>query len=120
MALAHARPLQPVDIHPLRDALSHSATHAILKTPSTELIRVILRAGGGQPAHRVAGDMTLLCLEGVVEVRLDGPPCRLEAMQLVLVPGGVERAIAAVTDASLLMTIHVPAGMPGSGSSTNG
>jgi quercetin dioxygenase-like cupin family protein len=111
-----------VDIAPLGNALERAATHAILKTPSVELIRVVLRAGAAMPHHRVSGDVTLQCLEGAVDVTVsddggDGT-CRLQANQMVLVPGGRSHGVSARQDASLLMTIVVPPGAKGSASST--
>jgi hypothetical protein len=41
MALLHAKPGQPIDIAPLGAVLHASETHAILKTRSIELMRVV-------------------------------------------------------------------------------
>ena len=118
MALLHARPGQPVDVAPLGSALRHAATHAILKTRSLELIRVVLRAGDALPPHQLRGELTLLCLEGAAKVTLDGDSCTLRSSQLVLLPAHLQHAVQALEDCSLLLTIHTPAGLPGSGSST--
>jgi len=67
MALDHAKPGQPVDIGPLGTALRESATHAILKTRSLEVIRVVLQDGQALPSHAMRGEATLLCIEGAVE-----------------------------------------------------
>lgn len=118
MALQHARPGQPIDVSPLGDALAQSATHAILKTQSLELIRVVLRAGQALPPHKVYGEMTLMCIEGDVELDLAGSACELRPSQVVLFPAQAEYAVRAVRDSSLLMTVQTPPGLPGSGSST--
>ena len=118
MALAHARPGQPIDISPLGEALPQSATHAILKTQSLELIRVVLREGQDLPPHKVYGEMTLLCIEGGVRVDLAGSVCELLPGQVVLFPAQAEYAVRAMQDSSLLMTVQTPPGLPGSGSST--
>ncbi len=120
MALDHAQPGQPIDVAPLGAALRESSTHAILKTRSLVLMRVVLRAGEALPPHNVRGELTLLCIEGAAEVSMDnGASCPLRASQLVLLPAQVQHAVRALEDTSLLLTIQLPAGEPGSASSTN-
>lgn len=118
MALPHAQPWQPVDIAPLGPALAGASTHALLKTHALELMRLVLRAGDGLPPHSVYGEITLHCLEGTVVVEGEGPSCRLTAQQVVLLPARALHAVRAETDASLLLTVQLPPGLPGSGSST--
>ena len=119
MALPHARPGQPIDIGPLGPDLAHAASHAILKTQALELMRIVLRRGGQLPAHSVYGECTLLCLEGSVVVEAEGTSCELRANQLVLLPALQMHAVRALEDASLLLTIQLPPGLPGSASSTD-
>jgi len=119
VALDHSQPGQPIDIAPLGAALRESATHAILKTRSLEVIRVVLRAGEALPPHTVRGELTLLCIEGAAEVIMDAAACVLRASQLVLLPAQTQHAVRALEDTSLLLTIQLPAGEPGSESSTN-
>jgi quercetin dioxygenase-like cupin family protein len=118
MALPHALPGQPVDIRPLGDALAHSASHAILKTHALELMRIVLRHGQELPPHAVYGECTLLCIEGAVQVEQAGSVCELRADQVVLLPARGEHAVRALEDSSLLLTVQLPPGAPGSGSST--
>jgi quercetin dioxygenase-like cupin family protein len=66
----------------------------------------------------VYGECTLLCLEGEVEVQGDGSGCRLGPGQLVLLPARARHAVQALRDSSLLVTIQLPEGQPGSASST--
>jgi quercetin dioxygenase-like cupin family protein len=119
MALDHARPNQAIDVGPLAAALHTTATHALLKTRSLELIRVVLHAGASIPPHKVPGEITLLCLEGLVDVTTDDGACRLRPSQLVLLPGQAQHGLHALEDSSLLLTIQVPPGAPGSASSTS-
>jgi len=119
MALDHARPGQAIDIAPLGPALRESSTYAILKTRSLELIRVVLRDGEALPPHNVYGELTLLCIEGAAEVTMNGIALRLGAGQLVLLPAQMQHAVRALEDTSLLLTIQLPPGAPGSASSTN-
>lgn len=119
MALTHAQPGQAIDIAPLGHALRKSATHAILKTRSLDLIRVVLRAGESLPPHQVRGESTLLCIEGAADVSLDGMPRQLRAGQVLLLAAHLEHAVYAREDTSLLLTIQLPAGTPGSASATS-
>jgi len=118
MALPHALPGQPVDLSPLGDALAHSASHAIVKTHALELMRIVLRRGEQLPPHAVYGECTLLCIEGAVQVEQGGSVCDLRASQIVLLPARGEHAVRAIEDSSLLLTVQLPPGQPGSGSST--
>lgn len=119
MAIEHARPTQPADISPLGEALARSASHAILKTHSLDLMRIVLRAGQSLKPHKVYGEMTLLCIEGAVSLEVaGGGACKMRPWQLVLLPALAEYALQASKDSSLLMTVQTPPGMPGSGSST--
>jgi len=119
MALSHAKPWQAIDLAPLGERLGESATHAILKTRALELIRLVLPAGQMLPPHNVYGEITLLCLEGSIEVDGDHGACRLGAGQLMLLPAQARYAMRALEHSSLLMTVQLPPGMPGSNSSTH-
>jgi quercetin dioxygenase-like cupin family protein len=118
MALDHVQPGQPIGIAPLGALLRECATHAILKTRSLELIRVVLRAGESLPPHSVRGELTLLCIEGSAEVGIGATTCRLRATELVLLPPSTQHAVRALEDTSLLLTIQLPVGAPGGASST--
>ncbi len=118
MALLHARPGQPIDISPLGEALTRSASHAILKTNALELIRLVLRAGQTLPPHNIYGEATLQCLEGAVCVEAAGGSTELRRNQVLLVPALAEYSLRALEDSSLLFTVQLPPGMPGSASST--
>ena len=120
MALEHARPGQVIDIAPLGAALRESQTHAILKTDALELMRIVLRAGEMLPPHQVAGEVTLLCVEGQAEVTLAGVPCQLHPGQLVLLPAQVRHAVRGLVDTSLLLTLQLPARPPGTGPARRG
>lgn len=120
MALPHARPGEPIDIRPLAERLPQERTRALIKTRSLELIRTVLRAGESQPRHSVHGELTLQCIEGRVEVTADDLRCEVAAGHLLLLPAGCEHRLHALEDSSLLLTVQLPPGLPGSASSTSG
>ena len=118
MAIEHAKPGEPIDIRPLGAALREHRTHALLKTQSLELMHIVLAQGDALPQHSVYGEVTIQCIEGAVEVDAPTGALRLEAGQLVLLPARFEHGVRALADASLLVTVQLPPGRPGSASST--
>jgi quercetin dioxygenase-like cupin family protein len=112
MALPHAQALDIIDVRPLGAGLPAAVTHSLLKTPTLQLMRVVLAAGHGLPEHHVAGAITLQCLEGEAEVTTPSRQCRLSAGQLVMLDGGEPHAVTALTDTSLLLTLLLPGHKP--------
>lgn len=105
MALPHAQPLDVIDLRPLGPGLAGAVTTSLLKTPSLQLMRLVLSAGQGMPEHSVPGAITVLCLEGEAVVTTPSRRCPLGAGQLVMLEGGEPHAVQALTDASLLVTV---------------
>lgn len=109
MALHHASSGEVIDLSSLGSELPQAHTHALVKTDSFEAIRLILKAGGEMPAHQVSGKFTLHCLEGRVAIDLPDRTVQLAAQQWVYFDGGVPHGLRAIEDASLLLTIMLPA-----------
>ena len=105
MALPHAQPLDIIDVRPLGAGLRSAVTTSLIKTPTIQLMRLVLRAGLGLPDHSVAGAISVQCIEGEAVVTTPARNCPLRAGQLVVLAGGEVHAVRAVTDASLLVTI---------------
>lgn len=105
MALQHAQPLDIIDLRPLGAGLREAVTTSLLKTPSLQLMRLVLHAGEGMPEHRVPGSITVMCLEGNAVVATPSRTCELGAGRLVVLEGGEPHSVHAVTDASLLVTV---------------
>jgi quercetin dioxygenase-like cupin family protein len=112
MALHHAQPLHIIDIRPLGHALGGATTCSLLKSPSLQLMRVVLPAGQGLPQHAVPGAITVQCIEGQAAVITPGRRCELSAGQLVMLRGGEPHAVQAVSDTSLLVTLLLHATGP--------
>ncbi len=105
MALEHARPGEAVDLRlPAADAQA-APSSALFKSSDLEVIRLVLRAGKSLPPHTVPGDITVQCLDGRLDVTVDGRSHRLAAGQLLYLPGGVRHGVVALDDASALVTI---------------
>lgn len=105
MALVHAQPLEVISIRPLAARITEARTHSLLKTDRLQLMRLVLAAGQTVPEHQVAGEMTLLCLEGQVLVRTPGRQSRLCEGELILLPAQEPHALQPQSDSSLLATL---------------
>lgn len=110
MAIPHAQPGQAVDVLPLGAALAGASTHALFKARHLEVIRLVLRAGQSLPPHRVAGEITVHCLEGAIELGVDGQRIALRAGQLAYLPAQALHDVRAIEDASALVTIALAVG----------
>ena len=109
MAHRHASSGEVVDLKALGDTLDRHVTHALIKSTQLELIRLVLPAGKTLREHRVAGEITVLCVEGVIDIRAHGVDRRLAAGQLIHIAADEPHALRAVTDASALLTICLAA-----------
>lgn len=105
MALPHAQPGQIIDLSPLGPAIASAKTATLVKTSSLELIRLILPAGKTIAEHRVAGEITVQCLEGEIEFTALGSTQRLSAGQMLVLPGNSVHALKSLQDATVLVTI---------------
>jgi quercetin dioxygenase-like cupin family protein len=107
MAQVHAVSGEVVSLQALGAGLSAVKTTAILKADQLELIRLVLPQGRALPEHQVAGEITLLCLEGRVDLSLPSGVVSLGPMDFVHLAGGEPHGLVAVSDASLLLTIRL-------------
>ena len=105
MAIAHATPGQFVDVQPLGDQLGEARNFALFKTDELEVIRLVMPADKTMPPHKVKGEITIQCLEGEIELVIDGQPQRMKAGQLVWLEGDADHALKAIRNSSLLVTI---------------
>lgn len=107
MAQPHTPSCEVVRIAPLGDALAGAVTTAILKATELEVVRLVVQAGKTLPLHQVPGEITLLCLEGEVDLETPGSHQTLAAGDFVHMAGGTPHSLTGVTDASLLLTISL-------------
>ncbi len=105
MAIEHACPGQVVDIRPLGEKLKQSITTTLIKTDDLEVIRLVVLAGKELPPHRVAGKITVQCLEGRVDFTASGHTHTVAAGQLLYLSGGELHAVRGIEDSSVLITI---------------
>jgi quercetin dioxygenase-like cupin family protein len=105
MAIPHATPGQIVDIHSGEGTLPSPNSFALFKSGQLEVMRVVLPAGKAFPPHRVAGEITVQCLEGRIDFSVDGVAQVLRAGQLLHLEAGVMHGLVGIEDASALVTI---------------
>lgn len=105
MAIPHAAPAQTIDIQPLGAKLTTSRTTVLVKTPTLEVIRLVVRAGERHPKHHVPGDITVQCLEGCITFGVEDVPHELKAGQMLYLAGGQSHYVQGIEDSSILLTI---------------
>jgi len=105
MAIPHAQSGQVISVRPLGPALTGERTTALFKTEDLEVMRLVLTAGKSLPPHRVAGEITIQCIEGRIDVSLDGTSRILDAGDLIYLARDVVHGVVAIEDASVLVTI---------------
>lgn len=105
MSLPHPGPCEPIDVRPLGARLGDSSSTALFRTDDVEVMRLVLPQGKTVPEHHVEGEMTLQCLEGEIEVRTGAGTQRLQAGEMLYLFGHTPYSLAALENASLLMTM---------------
>jgi len=105
MAIPHARPGEPISVRPLGPGLGGMKTHTLIKTDQMEVIRLVVPAGKAIPTHRVAGPITVQCLEGRVEFTAGAATRELTAGDFLYLAGNEPHALRGIEDASVLVTI---------------
>ncbi|WP_034292951.1 hypothetical protein [Herbaspirillum sp. RV1423] len=106
MAMPHLSSGEIASVLPLGDALHGTPIKAIFKDQHLEVIRIVLAAGKRMPTHAVAGPITVQCIEGEVDLEVDGAhKKKVRAGDLLYLAGGVGHDLTAIMDSSLLVTI---------------
>ena len=105
MALPHASPGQIVRLDPLGERLTESVSTALFKAAQLEVARLVLPRGHTMRDHRVQGEITLHCLEGAIDLTVDGRTQPMHAGDLVYLAAGQPHALHALQDSSLLLTL---------------
>lgn len=75
-------------------------------TPSFEAVRLIVSEGEEIPPHKVKGELSFYCIEGLAQIGLsDNEVILLSARQWLYLRGNEVHSIRGLQNASLLMTI---------------
>src|SRR5579875_4022789 len=105
MAIAHAAPAEVIDIQPLGAKLTTSRTTTLVKTPTLEVLRMVVRAGERHSKHHVPGEITVQCLEGRITFGVEDVPHELKAGQMLYLAGEQPHYVQGIEDSSVLLTI---------------
>lgn len=109
MAQPHAASGDIIDLQPYGAGLPAHVTTALIKARQLELVRIVLPAGKAMREHRTPGEISVFCIEGVIEFTTPGATRRLEPGQLIHLAAGEPHALLALSDASALVTICLAA-----------
>lgn len=102
MALQHAESGQVVHLPELAAA---PGSRALVKTEQFEAIHLVVGAGSGLAPHKVAGQATLQCLRGRVEVTLGETRVGMGPGDWLFLERAEEHGVEGIEDAALLLTI---------------
>lgn len=105
MALQHSQPGQVIDVAPLGPRLQDGQTSALFKAGQLELARIVLRAGETMREHQAPGEITLQCLEGLLELSTPTGTQQLRPGQLIHLLKREPHALKALEDSSALLTM---------------
>lgn len=105
MAIPHAVSGQVLDILPAAHELGAKQSIALFKSQELEVLRLILPKSKSMPTHQVAGEITVQCLSGSIEMVCDGHAQILNQGQLMYLMGGVPHSLTSLSDAVVLLTI---------------
>jgi quercetin dioxygenase-like cupin family protein len=105
MAIDHAVSGEPIRVQPPVNATGERQTVALFKTQELEVMRLVLPKDKSMPPHKVAGDITVQCLEGVIRFNSDGKDQMLTSGDMLYLAGGVVHSLTAIEDACALVHI---------------
>ncbi len=105
MAMNHAQPGDVFDVRPLGRGLDAAVTQTLVKSSAIEVIRLVLPAGKDISQHNAPGDMTLQCLEGRVDLSVDGRHVQMAQGSMVHLLSSQTHSLQAEEDSSMLLTI---------------
>ena len=108
MAQRRVRSGEVVSLAPLGPRLAGARTGALLKASELEVIRLVMQAGDQLPEHSAPGEMTLLGIEGRLELTVPGGRIELGPADFVHLAAGVPHAVRCIASASALLTLALP------------
>lgn len=106
MALTHAQPGEVVSVLPAGES-PPKRTHALFKAQHLEVLRLVLKTGDRVPPHKVAGEITVQCVAGRLELGHPGGKATLANGELVYLAAGALHDVHAVEDCVALVTISL-------------
>ena len=114
MALHHASSGESIDVAPLGPSHRETISTTLIRVDNLEVFRLVLPAGTRIPDHKqprtcqLRGESTVHCLEGTLDIEVNGRRHRMQAGKLTYLAAGETHAMTAVTDATVLVTLLSP------------
>jgi quercetin dioxygenase-like cupin family protein len=105
MALHHATSGELFSLRSQNKIQSESNSTALVKSETLEVMRMVLANGKSIGEHQVAGEITIQCLDGAIELTAHGKTQTIHPGEMVYLAGSVPHALRAVADTTLLVTI---------------
>lgn len=84
--------------------IPNAKSSTVATTEVFETIRLVIAAGKQVPPHQAMDTVTLLCLEGVVKLMVNGIVQEFSEGQLTTLGAGDVHSIEALTNATVLLT----------------
>lgn len=107
MALKHAELLEVIDLA-APPPEGHTGNISLIRTEHLQLVRLHLDAGQHIAPHHVAGEISLHCLSGSVEIEVPSHTFNLHAGQVVVIGGNEPHGLTAQQPAVVLLTLLHP------------
>jgi quercetin dioxygenase-like cupin family protein len=105
MSLPHAHSGDVISVRPFGNRIKQAISSALVSNDRVEVMRLVMEAGKIIPPHELPGEVTIQCLEGVVELDTSDKTQTLEEGDMVYLEGGEARSLRALMDSSVLMTL---------------
>ena len=105
MAQPKIAPGEVVNLYSLKDDMPEDATLALMKTSDMEAIRMVLPKGKEITEHSVDGEISVQCLEGKTEFRVEGKSHILSSGDWLYLSRNQPHSLNVIRDTILLVTI---------------
>ena len=105
MNKGHIHSGEVINLGKLREDMDVGASHALIRTEEMEVIRMALPQGKKMREHSVDGQITIQCLQGEIQLDIEGTVRSLKPEDWLFLEGKVPHALTVKEDAVLLLTI---------------
>ena len=105
MAQVHMVAAQPFRLHPVESSDKALTSISLFKSKDLQVMQVMFSAKSALPLHQVPGEITIQCIEGVVDVVLEDSTVPLSQGELMFLSRGQRHAVKAQERANIVVTI---------------
>jgi quercetin dioxygenase-like cupin family protein len=105
MNKGHINEGEVVNLEELREDLDVSSTHALARTETMEVIRMVIPKNKAVKEHHVEGEIQVQCLKGLVQFEFGNNTRTLKKDDWLFLGKGVSHSLQAEEDTVILLTI---------------